>query len=130
MILLDTDVCIEILRGNAKVMRHQDACPEELAVSFMTVAELLYGAENSDHPERSAMLVHRFLMAVPVIQTVEGLLSRFASVKAGLRRKRILIPDADIFIGATALEYADALVTGNAKRFSRIEGLRIEDWTR
>jgi predicted nucleic acid-binding protein len=130
VILLDTDVCIEILRGNTRVMRHQDACPEELAVSFMTVAELLYGAENSDHPERSAMLVHRFLMAVPVIQTADGLLARFASIKAGLRRKRILIPDADIFIGATALEYADALVTGNAKHFSRIEGLRFEDWTR
>lgn len=129
MILLDTDVCVEILRGNAKVIRHQAACPEELAVSFMTAAELLYGAENSDHPERSHMLVQRFLMAVPVIRTGDEILGRFASVKAGLRRKRLLIPDADIFIGATALEYADALVTGNTNHFSRIEGLRIEDWT-
>jgi predicted nucleic acid-binding protein len=130
VILLDTDVCIEILRGNAKVIRRQDSCPEELAVSFMTAAELFYGAENSDHPERSSMLVHRFLMAVPVIHTGDGILGRFAAVKAGLRRKRLLIPDADIFIGATALEFADVLVTGNAKHFSRIEGLRIEDWTK
>ena len=42
----------------------------------------------------------------------------------------LMIPDADHFIGAKALEYADALITGNAKHFSRIEGLRIEDWTR
>ncbi|HKP98151.1 MAG TPA: PIN domain-containing protein [Fibrobacteria bacterium] len=130
MILLDTDICVEILRGNAKVIRKQDECPEELAVSFMTAAELLYGAENSDHPERGHMLVHRFLVAVPVIQSGDGILNRFAAVKADLKRARRLIPDADIFIGATALEYADALVTGNSRHFSRIDGLVLQDWTR
>jgi tRNA(fMet)-specific endonuclease VapC len=129
VILLDTDVCIEILRGNEKAIRRQEACPEELAVSFMTAAELFYGAEHSDFPERSHMLVQRFLVAVPMIQSEDGILHRFAALKAGLKRRRLPLPDADIFIAATALEHANALVTGNAKRFSRIEGLRIEDWT-
>jgi tRNA(fMet)-specific endonuclease VapC len=128
--LLDTDVCIEILRGNEKVIRTQEECSEELAVSFMTAADLLYGAENSDFPERSHMLVQRFLVAVPVIPSGDGILNRFAVLKAGLKKTRLALPDADIFIAATALEHADALVTGNAKRFSRIEGLRLEDWSR
>lgn len=130
MILLDTDVCIEILRGNGKVIRRQEECPEELAVSFMTAAELLYGAENSEHSERSHLLVQRFLVAVPVIQSEDGILNQFAVLKAGLKRSRLPLPDAEILIAATALEHADALVTGNAKHFSRIEGLVLLDWSR
>jgi tRNA(fMet)-specific endonuclease VapC len=126
--LLDTDVCIEILRGNERVIRRQEECSEELAVSFMTAAELHYGAENSDFPGRSHMLVQRFLVAVPVIQSGDGILNRFAVLKAGLKKSRLPLPDADIFIAATALEHAEALVTGNARGFSRIEGLVLLDW--
>ena len=42
MILLDTDICIELLRGNAKVIDKRQGYDEKVAISFMSVAELFY----------------------------------------------------------------------------------------
>jgi tRNA(fMet)-specific endonuclease VapC len=130
MILMDTDVCIELLRGNAKVMRRREAYRGEVGVCFMTVAELFYGAEKSGFPEENHRLVERFLLAAPVLQTEERILKRFGKVKASLKRASNLMPDADIFIAAATLEKAEGLVTGNGRHFQRIEGLRLEDWLR
>jgi len=47
MILLDTDICIEILLGNKLVIEKRLRCDERIAICFMTVGELFYGAERS-----------------------------------------------------------------------------------
>lgn len=130
MILLDTDVCIEILRGNKKVIQKRAGYLQEVAISFMTVAELYYGAENSQNPTENSILVEKFTMTINVIHSDTSILKRFGELKAGLKNKNILIPDADLFIGATSLEKSEALVTGNAKHFARIDGLKIENWIR
>lgn len=131
MILLDTDTCIELLRGNpAVLLRRAENRQAEAAVSFMTAAELCYGAERSAFPEDNLRLVEGFLLATPVIHTETAILRRFGRIKAGLRRSDALIPDADIFIAAVALEKAEVLVTGNGRHFGRIDGLRIENWIR
>jgi tRNA(fMet)-specific endonuclease VapC len=130
MMVLDTDMSIEIMRGNGKVMRKQASYPGELRVSFMTAAELFFGADYSARPAESHALVKRFLAAVPILPFEEAILRRFGILKASLKRSKMLIPDADLFIAATALERGDGLVTGNGRHFARIEGLHIEDWTR
>jgi len=130
MILLDTDVCIEILRGNKKVIQKRTGYPGEVSISFMTVAELFYGAENSQYPIENKILVEKFSITVNIIHTDIAILKRFGELKAALKRKNVLIPDADLFIGATSLEKSEALVTGNSKHFERIGGLKIENWIR
>ncbi len=130
MILLDTDVCVEILRGNKKVVQKRAEYPGEVAISFMTVAELYYGAEYSEYPIENKILVEKFTMTVSVIHSDVPILKRFGELKSGLKKKKILIPDADLFIGATALEKSEALVTGNSKHFERIAGLKIDNWIR
>ena len=130
MILLDTDICVEIIRGNKKVTRVRQERPDDVAVSFMSAAELYFGAENSRSPLEGHRLVDSFLHTVQVLESEDRILRRFAVIKAALKRKHHLIPDADLFIAATALEHGQTLVTGNAKHFSRIEGLELEDWTR
>lgn len=96
----------------------------------MTVGELFYGVENSTHPAENQLLVENFLLATPVFQTDTDILRRFGEMKAALKQKNHLVPDADILIAATAMEKAEALVTGNAKHFDRFDGLRIENWIR
>jgi tRNA(fMet)-specific endonuclease VapC len=130
MILFDTDVCIELLRNNQKVVKHRQKYSGAVAVSFMTAGELFYGATKSDNPTDNEQLVTRFLQTVVVIQTDMPILSCFGKIKAELKNKGIAIPDADILIAATALQNAEALITGNAKHFSRIEGLTIKNWIR
>jgi predicted nucleic acid-binding protein len=53
VILFDTDVCIEILRGNRQVLDRWESKEMYPAVSFMTVAELYYGAERSKYREEN-----------------------------------------------------------------------------
>jgi tRNA(fMet)-specific endonuclease VapC len=128
VIVLDTDMCIELLRGNKKVLKKRAAFPGDVAISFMAVGELFYGARNSAFPEENELLVEKFIMTVPVIQTDIPILKRFGDLKARLKKNNRLLPDADIFVAAVALEKAEALATGNAKHFERIEGLKIENW--
>jgi len=130
MILFDTDVCVEILRGNKKVIKRRQEYPWEVSISFITVAELFYGAGNSDRPKENSVSVEKFIMTVGIIQSDLFILKRFGEIKSNLYQKNRLVADADIFIAATALEKAETLVTGNIKHFDRIEGLKIENWIR
>ena len=130
MILFDTDVCIELLRGNKRVLKKRIEYPGEVAISFMTVGELFYGAENSAYPFENRVLVERFVLTLGVIHTDNSILKRLGELKAGLKKGSRMLPDADLFIAATTLEKAEALITGNAKHFERIDGLKLENWIR
>jgi tRNA(fMet)-specific endonuclease VapC len=130
MILFDTDTCIEILRGNKKVIKRRSEYPGEIALSFMSIGELFYGAEISAYPVENKLLVEKFLLTVAIIQTDIPILKRFGEIKSDLKKGSRLVPDADILIAATALEKAEALITGNASHFARIAGLKIDNWIR
>ena len=128
MIILDTDVCIHILRGNSTVIEQRQQYSGQVAVSFMTAAELFYGAEKSANPLKNRTLVDQFLLTIPTVDSDRNIMRRFGSLKADLEGKGLPLADADLFIAATALEAADLLVTGNTKHFSRIEGLSLANW--
>ncbi len=128
MILLDTDVCIEILRGNEKVIDKRKEYNDSIAISFMTIGELYFGAEKSDFKEKNNILIEEFLLTVDIIESDIDIMKRFGEIKANLRKKNEILTDADIIIGSTALEKCEKLITGNIEHFKRIENLRIENW--
>ena len=128
MILIDTDICIEILRGNKKVINKRLQNDDEIAVSFMTVGELLYGAYNSSQVDHNISLVEEFLLSVKIINTDFKIMKKFGTIKAELKKQNILLPDADILIASTAINNCEILITGNIKHFNRIEGIKIDNW--
>lgn len=128
MILLDTDICIEILRGNKKVINKRLQTDEEIAVSFMTVGELFHGAYHSSQVENNVSLVEEFLLSVVIINTDFKIMKEFGLIKSELRKQNILLPDADILIAATGISKCNFLVTGNHKHFKRIERLKLDNW--
>jgi len=130
MIILDTDVCIEILRGNKNVFEKRKTVSEKIAISFMTVGELFYGAEKSKYKSKNITLVDEFILSIDVINTDLPILKRFGKIKAVLKEKNILLPDADVLIAATAITNNAKLITGNTKHFNRFENLIIENWIR
>lgn len=129
MILLDTDVCIELLRGNKKIIERRGKYDAEVGISFMTVAELYYGAESSSRKAENTGLIQQFFLTVTVIHTDYDILRRFGVLKAALKKESTLIPDADLLIAATALSRAEMLITGNIRHFERVPGLVIGNWT-
>lgn len=130
MILIDTDICIEILRANERVIAARGGYDDAVAVCFMTIAELYYGSAKSSSPESNDSLIEEFLLTVEIIQTDIPISKRFGHLKAALRHEGIILPDADIFIAATAYEKADLLVSGNIAHFQRFPDLRVENWIR
>ena len=130
MILLDTDVCIELLHGNTNVLRKREAEHDALAISLMTGAELYYGASKSNKPVHNCAIVESFLLTLYIIHSDPEILKKFGEVKTQLERDGFPANDADVFIAATAITKCEKLVTGNIKHFQNIEELRIENWIR
>lgn len=129
MILLDTDVCIELLKGNKRILQRRDQYDGPIGVCFMTVAELYYGAEKSKEPNRNMDTIDRLLLTLEILHTDMPILRRFGRIKATLQKEGIPTADADILIASAALEKAEKLITGNTTHFDRIARLELDDWT-
>ena len=128
MILLDTDICIELLEGNKRVLQRRDQYDGPVGVCFMTIAELYYGAEKSRDPSKNMDTIEKLLITLEIVHTDIAILKRFGIIKAHLQKQGEPIADADILIASATLEKAERLITGNTKHFERIAGLALENW--
>jgi len=128
MILLDTDVCIELLKGNKRILQRRDQYDGPVGICFMTIAELYYGAEKSKDPNKNIYTIEKLLITLEIVHTDIAILKRFGMIKAHLQKQGEPIADADILIASATLEKADRLITGNTKHFERIAGLALENW--
>jgi tRNA(fMet)-specific endonuclease VapC len=128
MKVLDTDVCIELLRGNEQVIESRRRTLDEVATTWITACELSYGAAKSRAPERNQTLVAEFLATLRVVGLDHPAAQMFGRIKSVLERAGNILADADLMIASIALAQGASLVTGNRRHYGRIEGLRIEDW--
>ena len=125
--LLDTDAVVDVLRGRHGVaQRLAQVSPDDVAVSAMTVAELLYGSLCSSDPERSEREVRRFLDVVRTIPFGRGAAAAHSRIRHSLRKRNI--GPNDLVIAATALSAKATVVTANVREFSRVDGLAVESW--
>lgn len=129
--LLDTNVCIDVLRGRPEVVaRFREHSPTDLAVSVMTVFELVQGAGRAPLQHR-AIEDRKVSALVAAIQTVEfdRNCARIAgNINAGLLNNGTPVGIMDVFIAATALIMDVPVVTNNTRDFSKIQGLEVIDW--
>jgi tRNA(fMet)-specific endonuclease VapC len=128
MIVLDTDVCIELLKGKEKVIKVRESIDDDIGISFMSIAELYYGAEKSKNPIKNYNEIEKLLLSMEIIHSDFRILKRFGKIKALLQKQGITLADADIFVAATTMETGTKLITGNVRHFERIPGLVIENW--
>ena len=127
--LLDTNICVFFLRGKFNLDEIiKEKGRENFFISEITVAELRYGAENSDDPDKSHKSVDIFLSGLSIIPMF-GSIRRYAKEKVRLRRMGKPINDEfDLMIGVTAVENKLTLITENRKDFERLDGIKIENW--
>lgn len=130
MLVLDTDTCIEILRGNKRVILRRAETEEDVATTAMTAGELFYGAHKSIAPEHNRALVETFLASMEILEFEHIAASFFGEFRAHLERKGERLADADLIIASTALAHGATLITGNEKHMRRIPGLRVQNWIR
>lgn len=127
--LLDTSICIFFLRGKLDLDKMvKEVGLEKCYISEITVAELRFGAENSDNPVKSNKAVDIFLKGLTIIP-IFGSIKRYAVEKVRLRKiGKPMHDEFDLLIGVTAIENQLILVTDNVKDFKLLNGIQIENW--
>lgn len=130
--LLDTNILIYLLKNRPPRMAERiDALADEdtLAMSFITWAELLQGAEGSQRPEATLAKLDALARQVQVLYPDGPAICRHYAVQAtALRRHGTPIGANDLWIACHALALGATLVTHNVREFQRIEGLPLADW--
>ena len=101
-----------------------------MGTTWITAAELHYGAAKSIAPGKNGALVRSFLATLPVLGLDEASAQVFGEAKALLERQGQRLADADLFIGAIAAAKQATVVTGNKRHYTRIPGVLVEDWLR
>ena len=126
--LLDADTVSYALRGEGRVgsciLEH---APSDLCISAITLAELRFGAE----PKKSLHLrraIRGFVKDVAVLAFDEVAAERFAEVAADPAGTGTPIGVFDTLVAAQALSLGLTVVTNNTRHFSRVAGLKVENW--
>ena len=100
---------------------------ENCFVSEITVAELKFGAENSESKEKNRKTIDDFVSKFTIIPIFNSL-DVYAIEKSRLRKSGLILDDFDLLIGATAISNNLVLVTRNTSDFERLDGIEIENW--
>jgi tRNA(fMet)-specific endonuclease VapC len=128
--LLDTDTCIYWLRNRQPVReRVREIGWNQISICVITVAELYYGAYNSNRVTENLARAEFFIQNLPVLPLNDTALKRFGELKAELRRIGQPIADFDLLIASVTLAAGYILVTNNTRHYERITGLQLENWT-
>ncbi len=131
MYCFDTDVLSATMRRSpplALVRRLAVLPPDHQHTTAITVGELVYGAARSaraDLAGRVRALVEEVLIVLPFDARAAGV---YGGLRADLEGSGRPLAEPDLRIASIALAHELTLVTGNGRHFSRVPGLRIEDW--
>ena len=130
MYLLDTNTCIYILNDRSSPSARRLALhnPSEIRLCSVVKAELLYGAWRSERAAENVTMLQKFFAPFTSVSFDDRCAEEYGAIKAELARQGMLIGPNDLLIASIAKANGLILVTHNIGEFSRVVGLRIEDW--
>ena len=128
---LDTNIISYIIKGKyPKIIEHLKKIPaQSIVIPSVVKAELECGARNSGCYEKIIIPYMQFLEPFDVKDFDSDASYFYGLIRQSLTEKGTPIGPNDLLIAATVLANNGTLITHNTKEFSRIEDLRIEDWT-
>ena len=127
---LDTNICIECLRGTSPLLKEtlQSLEPSRIRIPSMVKAELLHGAAKSANPKRNQELVELFLGPFEIAAFDDEGAVQYSRIRSELERSGEMIGFNDLIIAATIIANNGTLVSSNIKEFKRVNGLKLENW--
>ncbi len=130
MYLLDTNACVRVLNNSsaAVVERFRGEAPSTLRLCSVVKAELLYGARKSRRPAGTLRNLERFFQPLESLPFDDACAEQYGLLRAELERAGTPIGAHDLMIAAIARQGDLTVVTHNVEEFSRVAGLRVEDW--
>ena len=127
--LLDTNIVIYTIKNRPEQVRDKfNAHDGQMAISSVTLMELLYGAEKSTNPERNLKVVESFTSRLEVLDFGAHAAQHTGQIRAELARSGCPIGPYDQMIAGHARSLGLIIVTNNEREFQRAPGLRVENW--
>jgi tRNA(fMet)-specific endonuclease VapC len=127
--LLDTNICMYALKQHQVVLgRLLAERPIDVGLSVITEAELRTGAAKSASSTKTTRLLENFLRPLTVLDFTSSDAMAYSEVRATLERVGTPIGPLDTLIAAQAVARKLTLVSNNEREFTRIVGLRLENW--
>ena len=128
--MLDTNICIYISRQKpeAVLKRFDTLSPGDAVISIITYGELCFGAEKSTARDRAYAALTNFVSVVPVASMSPDVGEVYGRIRADLTHRGELISANDLWIAAHSLQLGVTLVTNNEREFTRVTGLKVENW--
>jgi len=127
--LLDTNIVIYVIKRRpvaAREMFNEHA--GHMAISSITLAELLHGAEKSNAPARSLAVVEDFCSRLEVLPYGPKAAQHYGGIRTALEKRGQPIGVNDLHIAAHARSEGLTLVSNNLREFERVEALQLANW--
>lgn len=129
--MLDTNICIFALKNRLpdlalQFMKHN---ADDICISSITYAELMYGAEKSHYSFRNRTAILLFLSAFTILPFDVAAATEYGKIRAALEKAGTPIGPMDMLIAAHAKSQQLTVVTNNTREFQRVEDLPLEDWS-
>jgi tRNA(fMet)-specific endonuclease VapC len=127
--MLDTNFCIHVIKVRPEKLRQRfNRFAEQICISSITLGELYYGAEKSRKQTANFAAIEQICGQLTVLPFGDRPAHHFARIKCELEREGKPIGPYDLLIAGHARSEGLTLVTDNAREFSRVQGLQIENW--
>lgn len=135
MFLLDTNICSYLISQTELYFKNildnllkQDR--SKVFISSLSVAEMLYGVENSTYKEQNLALVKEFISHFNIVDFNYESAKIYAKVRKQAKDKNRKVGEIDMQIASIAIANNLTLVTNNEKDFNYIDFITIENWSR
>lgn len=127
--LLDTNIVIYVLkRRPPEVLSVFNANASRMAISSITLAELIHGAEKSTRISENLSVVEDFCSRLEVLPYTSKAAQHYGAIRAGLEKLGQPIGVNDLHIAGHARSEGLVLVTNNMAEFKRVPALELENW--
>jgi tRNA(fMet)-specific endonuclease VapC len=130
MVMLDTNICVYILKKHPLYLLEKFNQSEEIHISAIVYAELCSGVTLSpEHLQTGRQIQLQEFIALTTLQSWDKKAAAvYAQIRANLKAKGTPIGNMDMLIAAHSLSLDATLVTNNLREFERVPGLKLENW--
>ena len=127
--MLDNNIVIYTMKNKPDSVRKRFKKHHgRMCISSIIYMELVYGAERSSNPDRNLTSLEGFVARMDVLPLDDSAAAHAGQIRAELASLGMPIGPYDQLIAGHARSQGLVLVTNNEKEFTRVTGLRTENW--
>ena len=128
--MLDTNICIYLIKRKPQqvLTKFQAYTVGDIGISSVTVAELQYGVAKSQRRQQNQTALDLFLAPLEIADFDPAAARQYGQIRAELEQAGTPIGAYDLLIAGHAQSLNVTLITNNTREFTRISGLKVENW--